>query len=82
MCSFVVWTTCSAQFTISADGKTATGPGVDGRVVVAIIFIYYCFYNMAWSGLLVGYSVEILPYNIRAKVSLLSLSRSLRLLTN
>lgn len=65
MCSFVVWTACSAQFTISADGKTATGPGVDGRVVVVV-----------------GYSVGILPYNIRAKVSLLSLSRSLRLLTN
>ncbi len=24
-------------------------------------------YNMAWSGLLVGYAAEILPYNIRAK---------------
>jgi len=35
--------------------------------VIATIFIYYVFYNTAWSGLLVGYSVEILPYNIRAK---------------
>lgn len=32
-----------------------------------MIYIYYFFYNMAWSGMLVGYSVEILPYNIRAK---------------
>lgn len=32
-----------------------------------MIFIYYVFYNMAWSGLLVGYTVEILPYHIRAK---------------
>lgn len=32
-----------------------------------MIFIYYVFYNLAWSGLLVGYCVEILPYNIRAK---------------
>ncbi len=31
------------------------------------IYIYYFFYNIAWSGLLVGYTVEILPYNIRAK---------------
>ena len=25
------------------------------------------FYNMAWSGLLVGYAAEILPYSLRAK---------------
>ena len=35
--------------------------------MVAMIFLYYVFYNMAWSGLLVGYSAEILPYSIRAK---------------
>jgi len=67
LCSFIVWTACSAQFTISPDGKTATGPKADGRVVIAIIFIYYIFYNSAWSGLLVGYAVEVLPYQIRAK---------------
>jgi len=67
MCSFVVWTACSAQFTIASAGKAAVGPKADGRVVIAVIFIYYVFYNTAWSGLLVGYSVEILPYNIRAK---------------
>jgi len=32
-----------------------------------MIFLYYLAYNAAWSGLLVGYTVEILPYNIRAK---------------
>lgn len=32
-----------------------------------MIYLYYTCYNIAWSGLLVGYSVEILPYNIRAK---------------
>ena len=37
------------------------------NAVVAMIFIYYVFYNLAWSGLLIGYTVEILPYNIRAK---------------
>lgn len=75
MCSFVVWTACSAQFTIAPGGQSATGPKSDGRVVIAVIFIYYVFYNTAWSGLLVGYSVEILPYNIRAKVSLASFKR-------
>jgi len=33
-----------------------------------MIFVYYMFYNIAFAGLLVGYSVEILPFNIRAKV--------------
>jgi hypothetical protein len=60
LCVFVVWTICSARFTI--DGSKASA-----NAVVAMIFIYYVFYNSAWSGLLVGYAVEILPYNIRAK---------------
>jgi sugar porter (SP) family MFS transporter len=58
--TFVVWTICSSRYAIYGD-KGA------GNAVVAMIFIYYCFYNMAWSGLLVGYSAEILPYSIRAK---------------
>lgn len=32
-----------------------------------MIFLYYVCYNTAWSGLMVGYAVEILPFNIRAK---------------
>lgn len=58
--SFIIWTICSAEF--NHHGKAAAG-----RAVIAMIFIYYVFYNMAYSGLLIGYSVEILPYNIRAK---------------
>jgi len=58
--TFVVWTICSARYTLNGD-KGA------GNAVVAMIFLYYVFYNMAWSGLLVGYSAEILPYSIRAK---------------
>lgn len=58
---FIVWTICSAQFNMH--GTTASA-----NAVVVMIFLYYVFYNCAWSGLLVGYGVEILPYNIRAKV--------------
>ncbi|KAF7915751.1 uncharacterized protein EAE98_009372 [Botrytis deweyae] len=57
---FVVWTICSAQFSMHGSKASA-------NAVVVMIFLYYVFYNCAWSGLLVGYSVEILPYNIRAK---------------
>ncbi|EOD45692.1 putative hexose transporter protein [Neofusicoccum parvum UCRNP2] len=62
MCCFIIWTICSARFDI--DGRTNHKMG---NAVVAMIFLYYVCYNMAWSGLLVGYAVEILPYNIRAK---------------
>ncbi|PMD40051.1 MFS general substrate transporter [Hyaloscypha variabilis F] len=59
--SFVVWTICSARFAISGSKAAAD-------IVVLMIFVFYVFYNTAWSGLLVGYGVEILPYNIRAKI--------------
>ncbi|KAF2429937.1 hypothetical protein EJ08DRAFT_697961 [Tothia fuscella] len=58
--SFIVWTICAAR-------QEATKAKGAGNAVVVMIFIYYLFYNMAWSGLLVGYTVEILPYSIRAK---------------
>ncbi|KAF9729451.1 Lactose permease 16 [Paraphaeosphaeria minitans] len=61
MCmSFVIWTILSERF-------EATHVKANGSAVVFMIFLYYTFYNIAWSGLLVGYTVEILPYSIRAK---------------
>ena len=60
LCVFIVWTICSARFEMYAEKGAA-------NAVVAMIFLYYVFYNMAWSGLLVGYGAEILPYSIRAK---------------
>lgn len=61
MCiSFVIWTVLSERF-------SATQVKANGSAVVAMIFLYYTFYNIAWSGLLVSYTVEILPYSIRAK---------------
>jgi hypothetical protein len=61
--AFVAWTICAAQFV-----KTAVVGA--GKAEIFFIFLYYVFYNSAWSGLLVGYAVEILPYRLRAKVSL------------
>ncbi|KAL6245012.1 hypothetical protein RBB50_007787 [Rhinocladiella similis] len=58
--TFICWTICSARFAI-------TGARGAANAVVGFIYIYYFFYNWAWSGMLVGYTVEILPYNIRAK---------------
>jgi len=57
---FIPWTIASKYASENAS-KSA------GNAVVAFIFLYYTFYNCAWSGLLVGYTVEILPFEIRAK---------------
>ena len=59
--SFVIWTICAAEF-------VKTQIAAAGYAEIAFIFIYYVFYNCAWSGLLVGYAVEVLPYKLRAKV--------------
>ncbi|OAP59671.1 hypothetical protein AYL99_06969 [Fonsecaea erecta] len=58
--AFVLWTACSALYDI--DGNLAAG-----KTVIFFIFLHGVFYNIAWSGLLVGYTVEIMPYKLRAK---------------
>jgi len=57
---FIAWTIAS-RYAVEEKSVPA------GRAVVALIFLYYTMYNLAWSGLLVGYTVEILPYEIRAR---------------
>ena len=55
MClSMTGWTIASQQF-------DATGTKAGGRVVVALIFVFMFFFNIAWSGLLIGYVVPIPP---------------------
>jgi MFS family permease len=58
--SFSVWTACSAVY---AQTESASA----GMAVVAMIFLFYGTAGAAWPGLTVSYTVEILPYNIRAK---------------
>jgi len=60
MVTFIVWTICSAR-------QQATESVAAGRAVIAMIWIFSVAYALAWSGLLVAYTVEILPYKIRAK---------------
>ena len=62
--SFVLWTVCSALYDLH-DNLAA------GKTVIFFIFLHGAFYNIAWSGLLVGYTVEIMPYKLRAKVLML-----------
>jgi hypothetical protein len=62
---FICWTIAS-KYAVENQIKGA------GSAVVAMIFLYYTCYNLAWSGLLIGYTVEILPFEIRARGKLRS----------
>lgn len=46
-------------WTIASKYAVENGSKAAGSAVVALIFLYYTCYNLAWSGLLVGYTVEI-----------------------
>ncbi|KAF9555258.1 hexose transporter [Agrocybe pediades] len=58
--AFTMQTACSAVY----DQKKTESAG---HAVIAFIFIFYAFYDIAFSPLIVSYTVEILPYEIRAK---------------
>jgi len=57
---FLLQTVCSAQYALHQN-KAA------GNAVIAFIFLFYGFYDIAFTPLIVSYTVEILPYPIRAK---------------
>jgi len=57
---FVMQTVCSAQFALTQSQPAA-------HAVIAFIFLFYASYDIAFTPLIVSYTVEILPYDIRAK---------------
>ncbi|KAF7325635.1 Hexose transporter [Mycena kentingensis (nom. inval.)] len=57
---FTVQTICTARYRIT-ESKAA------GNASIAFIFLYYAAYDIAFTPLIVTYSLEILPYKIRAK---------------
>lgn len=58
--TFTIWTACAAMY-------EKTGNQAYGNAVLAMIFGFYTLAGAAWPGLTVSYTVEILPYKIRAK---------------
>lgn len=58
--SFTIWTACAAMY-------EKTGKQGYGNAVLGMIFLFYTVAGCAWPGLTVSYTVEILPYKIRAK---------------
>ena len=57
---FSSWTVASARF-------AETGANAAGIAVMVFVFLFMFFYSIAFSPLPVAYSVEVLPYSIRAK---------------
>ncbi|CAL1706001.1 unnamed protein product [Somion occarium] len=60
---FVFWTLQTACFALySEKGNVAAG-----HTFIAMIFLFYAFYDIAFTPLIVSYTVEILPFALRAK---------------
>lgn len=73
---FVLQTVCSARYAITKSESSA-------HAVIAFIFLFYASYDIAFTPLLVSYTLEILPYPIRAKgYTILSFVISLALIFN
>jgi MFS family permease len=64
---FIVWTALESTFEKQVD-KSGIGSPAVGRAILALIFLYNACFNIAWAPLQVTYVVEILPYQMRAKV--------------
>ncbi|KAM0271132.1 hypothetical protein ACHAQH_009181 [Verticillium albo-atrum] len=62
LCAFIIWTGLAARNQQLENGQKSLGIGV-----VAMMFVFYTFYNFAMSPLPIAYLLEILPYSLRAK---------------
>ncbi|TFK44085.1 general substrate transporter [Crucibulum laeve] len=63
-CGMVVfWTLQTICFAIYTKHNSVAA----GHAVIAMIFLFYGFYDIAFTPLIVSYTVEILPYALRAK---------------
>jgi hypothetical protein len=58
--TFALWTLSSALY------EEVGAPG-SSYAMIFFIWLFGIMYALAWSGLLVGYAIEILPYKLRAK---------------
>ncbi|KAG8853281.1 hypothetical protein FRB96_008366 [Tulasnella sp. 330] len=73
---FVFWTISSALF-------AEHGSRVAANTTIVMIFLYYGFYDIAWTPLLITYTIEILPFQLRAKgFAIMSFTVALALVFN
>lgn len=71
--AFSMWTLTTALFNTIGDASAA-------KATIPFIFLFFFFYDIAYTPMLVMYTLEILPFNIRAKgfaVMVRSLTRAL-----
>ncbi|KZT03791.1 hexose transporter [Laetiporus sulphureus 93-53] len=57
---FILQTICTARY-------FANQAPAASHAVIAFVFLFYAFYDLAFTPLIVSYTVEILPYSQRAK---------------
>ncbi|KAJ3528956.1 hypothetical protein NMY22_g9196 [Coprinellus aureogranulatus] len=73
---FIMQTVCSAVYAQHGNNSA-------GYAVIAAIFLFYASYDLAYTPLIVTYTVEILPYQLRAKgFTLFNFAISLSLIFN
>ncbi|KAH7139923.1 general substrate transporter [Dactylonectria estremocensis] len=60
LASYIAWTGLTSYF-VESHNEAA------GRAVVAFIFIFYFFYDIAWTPMLQAYPVEIYPFTLRGR---------------
>lgn len=60
--SFVLWTITGAVY----DNSGNSNPGA-GYAQMVFIWLFGVFYDIGFSGLLVAYALEVLPFKLRAK---------------
>ncbi|KAI5459387.1 general substrate transporter [Mariannaea sp. PMI_226] len=74
--SFVLWTIVGAVYENSAKTVPKTDDNTDGIVYtntgsgyaqIAFVWLFGIFYDIGFSGLLVAYALEILPFHLRAR---------------
>lgn len=58
--TFCAWTISAALYNTMKNAAAA-------RATVPLIFLFYFFYDIAYTPMLVAYTLEILPYKVRAK---------------
>ncbi|THV07426.1 hypothetical protein K435DRAFT_333548 [Dendrothele bispora CBS 962.96] len=58
--AFGMWTVTEALFNALHQSAAA-------KATIPLIFLFYFFYDIAYTSLLVSYTLEILPYKVRAK---------------
>ncbi|RYP51779.1 hypothetical protein DL768_002926 [Monosporascus sp. mg162] len=60
--SFALWTVCGAVYEKSGLTNLAAG-----YAQLVLIWVFGIFYDIGFSGLLIAYALEILPFHLRAK---------------